>query len=321
MTSRDPLLLSYRTLGMGDLLTAIPALRALRRRFPGHLHVLATSPWLTPLAGLIDAVDTVLPVPELGTVPAQAAGVDVAVNLHGSGPQSHRTLLEQRPRRFIAYHHPEIPATAEGPRWREREHEVARWCRLLADRGIPADPTDLHLQPPGGARGGPDTGPFVVHPGAKAPARRWPAERFSAVAALLAESGHVVVTGSPEERDLATEVARHAGLPASSVLAGRTDLMDLARAVDAARLVVSGDTGVAHLATALATPSVVLFGPTSPDEWGPPEHLRARHRALWAGGSGDPLGDEPHRGLLDIAVDDVIREVSDLLSTMSQRRG
>jgi ADP-heptose:LPS heptosyltransferase len=89
------------------------------------------------------------------------------------------------------------------------------------------------------------------------------------------------------------------------VLAGRTDLMGLAAAVAAAGRVVCGDTGVAHLATALGRPSVVLFGPTPPSAWGPPPD-RPRHRVLWAGRVGDPHAAEPDPGLLEIGVDDVL---------------
>jgi ADP-heptose:LPS heptosyltransferase len=69
--------------------------------------------------------------------------------------------------------------------------------------------------------------------------------------------------------------------------------------------VVSGDTGVAHLATAVRTPSVVLYGPTPPSLWGPPAD-RPWNVALWAGRVGDPHGTTPDRGLLDLTVADVL---------------
>jgi ADP-heptose:LPS heptosyltransferase len=114
----------------------------------------------------------------------------------------------------------------------------------------------------------------------------------------------VVVTGDAGERALALEVAAAAGLPEQAVLAGRTSLLELAAAVSAAARLVCGDTGVAHLATALGTPSVVLFGPTPPAEWGPPPD--PRHAVLWAGRRGDPHADAPDPGLLEIGVDEVV---------------
>jgi ADP-heptose:LPS heptosyltransferase len=86
--------------------------------------------------------------------------------------------------------------------------------------------------------------------------------------------------------------------------------MELAALVADARLVVSGDTGIAHLATAFVTPSVVLFGPTPPFTWGPPGS--GPHVALWAGRLGDPHGQTIDPGLLAITVDDVLAAVDQL---------
>jgi ADP-heptose:LPS heptosyltransferase len=91
------------------------------------------------------------------------------------------------------------------------------------------------------------------------------------------------------------------------VLAGRTSLAELAGVVAAAGRVVCGDTGVAHLATAVGTPSVVLFGPIPPRHWGPPPD--PKHRALWAGLTGNPHSDDTHAGLLAIDVGDVLAEL------------
>jgi hypothetical protein len=74
------------------------------------------------------------------------------------------------------------------------------------------------------------------------------------------------------------DVAVRAGLPIESVI-GDIDLSRLADPVRGSRLVVCGDTGIAHLATAYRTPSVVLFGPQSPARWGPP--ASPLHRILW----------------------------------------
>jgi len=170
---------------------------------------------------------------------------------------------------------------------------VDRWCRLLEFHGVPTDPADLHLDPP--AVPSPAPGAVVVHPGAASGARRWPVDRYAAVAAALRADGHrVVVTAGPGERELA-------GAVGGEVLA--PDLPGLAALVAGAGLVLCGDTGVAHLATAYRTPSVLLFGPTPPAAWGP---RQGPHTVLWAGGTGDPHGAHPDPALLALTTDDVL---------------
>jgi ADP-heptose:LPS heptosyltransferase len=302
-----PLLVAYRALGLGDLLTAVPALRALRDAFAEHRLLLAAPAVLAPLAHLTGAVDEVADTPPLGPPPA---GADLIVNLHGRGPQSHRAILATGPARMIAWANRQA-GWEEGPEWRAGEHEVHRWCRLLAESGIPADPTRLELDPiaagpgPAAARGA-----TVIHPGAASPARRWPAERWAAVARAERAAGRrVLITGSAEELGLAAAVAEAAGVPDGDVLAGRTDLRVLAAVVAAAGRVLCGDTGVAHLATAFGTPSVLLFGPTPPQEWGPPPDRR-QHVVLHRGGCGDPHARSPDPGLLAITVEDVLAAAS-----------
>ncbi|HEY4702003.1 MAG TPA: glycosyltransferase family 9 protein [Streptosporangiaceae bacterium] len=290
--------LLLRALGLGDFLTGVPAYRAVRRAFPRHRVVLAAPAALAPLVPLTGAVDELLPTGELEPIgwagPAPAVGID----LHGRGPASHRLVVCGG----------EHAGGFAGPVWRADEHEVARWCRLCIESGIPADPADLVLRSPGG------TSPSftLVHPGAAAPGRRWPPDRFATVARQLVARDHAVrVTGSEAERGLASRVAQLAGLPERCVLAGRTSLAELAGLVASARLVVSGDTGMSHLATAFARPSVTLFGPVPPAEWGPPR--RARHQMLWAGQPGyhgDPHGVELDPALAAITAEQVIQAVN-----------
>jgi ADP-heptose:LPS heptosyltransferase len=304
-----PRLLAYRALGLGDRLTGVPALRALRRAYPGHRLQLATPRALAPLAQLTGAVDTVLDVRALEPLPRSAHGADVAVNLHGRGPESHAVVRAAAPRRLVAFARDAGP----GPRWRPGEHEVVRWCRLLEESGIPADPADLGLPRPQWPAPTAAAGATLLHPGAASPARRWPAERWAQVArAELAAGRPVVITGDAGERPLALRIAAAAGVDPDRVLAGRTGVAELAAAVAAAARVVCGDTGVAHLATAFCIPSVVLFGPVPPAEWGPPPD-RPRHRALWAGRRGDPHADVPDPGLLAIGSDAAVRELSALV--------
>jgi ADP-heptose:LPS heptosyltransferase len=295
-------ILLLRALGLGDFLTGVPAYRAVRRAFPDHQVVLAAPAALAPLVPLTGAIDELLPTGELEPVPWTGPPPGIGIDLHGRGPASHRLVDALTPRRLIVFGG-EHAGGYHGPEWRPGEHEVARWCRLLTESGIPADPADLVLAPP--AEPGPAC--VLVHPGAAAPGRRWPAERFAAVAGWLADRGHEVrITGSAAEQDLARQVGWLAGLPDDRVLAGQTSLDDLAALVASARLVVSGDTGLSHLAAAFARPSVTLFGPVPPAEWGPPRH--PRHQVLWAaepGYRGDPHAVTLDPALARIATDQV----------------
>ncbi len=306
--SARPTAVVLRPLGLGDLLTGVPAIRAVRAAVPGHRLVLATTAALAPLAGLVDAVDEVLPARELEPLDWDRSPPDLAVDLHGRGPASHVVAAGLHPRRLLTFASPGWP----GPVWYPDEHEVRRWCRLVSEGlGVDADPDALDLAVP--AVPPPVTGAALVHPGAAFPGRRWPAERFAAVARELAAAGHDVrVTGGPAERDLACAVARGAGLGEEAVLAGRTSTLELAATVAAAAVVVSGDTGVAHLATAYRRPSVLLFGPVSPALWGPPP--RPQHVVLWHGdGTGDPWGTELDPALARITVDEVLRALAQVL--------
>jgi ADP-heptose:LPS heptosyltransferase len=305
--------LVLRALGIGDLLVAVPALRGLRHAFPDHRIVLAAPEKLAELVALTGAVDELLPTPGLGAL-RWSYPPGLAVNLHGAGPESIVDLLATRPDTLITHRHPMFPDVA-GPPWQDSVHEVRRWCDLLAWHGIHTDPDDLGLLRPD--LPSPAPGAIVVHPGAGFGSRRWPADRYAEVARQLTRCGRrVVVSGGHDERALAQTVARQAGLPADAVLAGRLGLGDLAALIADAELVISNDTGVGHLATAYGTPSVLLFGPTSPAGWGPPTD-RPQHMVLWAGETGDPFSDTVFPGLLRLSIEDVLAAAD----TVDQRRG
>ena len=314
-------LLVLQALGLGDFLTALPALRALGAALPGHRRVLAMPAALAPLARLAGVADEVVDARPLAPLPPLTPPPDVAVNFHGSGPQSHHVLLATRPRRLFAFAHPDVAESVGGAVFDAEEHVVERWCRLLAGYGIEADATQLELLPPGRrlpvAAPAHARGATVIHPGAASAARRWPAERFAAVARAERHAGRrMIVTGNADERVLATSIARAAGIDEADVYAGRTSLVELAALVAAAGRVVCGDTGVAHLATALRTPSVVLFGPVSPKQWGPPSE-RTWHRVLWTGGTGDPHGATLDAGLAAIGVHDVLAALEELTEAVA----
>lgn len=300
-----------RALGLGDFLTAVPAYRALARAFPAHYRILAAPVSLAPLAEICGDIDEVVDSAPLAPLDPALHGADVAVNLHGRGPQSHRLLLETEPRRLIAFRNDAVGVPADAPAFADDEHEVQRWCRLLRESGVPAQPDDLDLRT--APYCGPHDGAVILHPGASSESRRWPIVRWIELAAQLRRDGYrVVFTGAQAEFRRCRMIARNAGIEIDRVAAGKTTLAELASLVAAARAVVCGDTGIAHLATAVRTPSVVLFGPISPSHWGPPVE-RKRHRVLWRGRLGDPHAPVVDPGLATITVREVRDELDALL--------
>lgn len=275
MSAAPPVALALRAAGIGDLLTAVPALRALAAGLPDHRLLVAAPAWLGDLVALVPGVAGLVPTDGLDAAPGVNAPdrVDLAVNLHGRGPRSHELLLQLRPGRLLAYRCP--PRWGDGPPWGEHEHERVRWCRLVEWAGYAADAAAVGLSHPTAAA--PVAGAAVVHVGGKDERKRIGIDAATAVASALAGRGdRVVITGDAGDLAAAGRVAHGAGLPPQTVLAGRTDLASMAALVAAARVVVSGDTGAAHLATAYGVPSLVLFGPEPPDRWGPPQDVRHR---------------------------------------------
>ncbi|MBU0756355.1 MAG: glycosyltransferase family 9 protein [Planctomycetes bacterium] len=123
-----------------------------------------------------------------------------------------------------------------------------------------------------------DRGPLVVlHPGSgdNFPGRRWPVEKFSRLASLLVNQYQAccVLTGTVPERELALQCEREAGVPLINTV-GRFDIHGLTEFLARADLLVTNDTAPAHLGSALGVPMVAIFGPNTPEIYGPlhPEH-------------------------------------------------
>lgn len=290
-------LVALRAAGVGDLLTAVPALRSLGHH--GASLTLAAPRWLHPLAPLLPGVTNVVDVD--GLVPKMSLAGSVAFNLHGSGPQSHRALLAQSPRDLIAFRCP--PEWEFGPAWFSEdrdEPERHRFARLLEWVGIPVDGDDVSIRVPDVVPA--VTGAVVLHLGGTDRMRRWPPESFAAVARSL-DIDSVVFTGGPGDVSAAHQAAALAGVTQDHVLAGRLTLDEFAALVAAATLVVSGDTGGAHLAYAYRTPSVVIFGPASVGQWGPPPATPCR--IVRGAGTSPPAS--------DVGVEDVIRAAQSVL--------
>lgn len=305
--TRDGGVAVLRALGLGDLLAAVPALRGIARALPDRTITVLTPRALEPLVRAAVPGSLVRGTNRLGEV-CRPRAPDVAVNLHGRGPASTMALRRLHPKRLVAFAMPSLDVA--GPAWCEDEHEIDRWCRLVsATWNRPVSREDLLLPATPGKRAPRPV--VVIHPGAASGSRRWFPQRFAAVASALVNDGCVVVlTGTPHERLRCLQVARLGGPGVDASAVGDTDLAGLCRAIASAQLLVSGDTGVAHVAEAYRTPSVTLFGPTSPRLWGPLDP--GRHVAIWHGDAsgsprpGDPAGAHIDPRLAKITVESVL---------------
>ena len=164
-------------------------------------------------------------------------------------------------------------------------------------------------EPPAGLHGA-----VVVHPGASAPSRRWPAERFARAVELLHERGwQVAVTGSQAERELTRAVAGRFGVD----LGGRLDLPALAALIAGSRVLVCGNTGPAHLAAAVGTPVVSLFSPVVPAaKWAPyrvPHILLGDQHAPCRGTRARQCPVPGHPCLTEVAADVVVAACEQLM--------
>jgi heptosyltransferase-2 len=146
----------------------------------------------------------------------------------------------------------------------------------------------------------------ALAPGAVGPGKRWPTACFAELARRLAKQGAAIwVVGSPAETPLAKEIAEAAG-PRVRDLTG-PDLRNAIIALKAADAAVTNDSGLMHIAAALRTPTVGLFGPTDPRLWGPLNPLAAtleppRNGPCPRCGKSD-CADVRHRRIEDISVD------------------
>ena len=125
---------------------------------------------------------------------------------------------------------------------------------------LPGLPPRFAVIHPGGAR----------NPGVEMLEKRWRIDRYATVARQLSSSGlAVLLSGGDDDLRVTNEVALKAGISPERILAGRVDLRMLAAILSRASLYVGPDTGVSHLAAAVGTPSVAIFGPTNPRRYRP----------------------------------------------------
>lgn len=297
----------FRALVLGDMLCAVPALRALRAGLPRAEIALIGLPPMRELVERLDCIDRFVEFPGYPGLPERACDLhalpgflarmqgerfDLAVQLHGSGGIVN-PLVASFGARLVAGFRDDVawwPREHDAlfVRWPHEGHEIDRLLALTSALGFAPHGRDLDFPLTGADRielravlGDEALGRYAcVHAGSQLPSRRWDVERFAAVADGLVERGlRVVLTGSAGERELVDALARSMRRPALN-LAGRTTLWTLGALVEGAELVLCNDTGVSHIAAALETPSVVVSSGADAARWAP---LAAElHPVLWA---------------------------------------
>ena len=292
---------------LGDVIHAIPVARALRRAQPGiHLAWIVEAREYALLKDHPD-LDTVVPVDtrrwrrlirrpsgvrevvgKIGRLRGRirAARFDVALDLQGLIKSGLLTAYTGAPLRigFTADHCREgLNCLFTNRRVRppaEAVHVVDQYLALLAPLGIPPGPVEFHVPVPARAMLGMDN--FLgeqgvksrdllvaVNPGAGRENKQWPVAHFRRLVDRLASEPNVrvLLLWGPDEVHMARQIRD--GSSARAILAPPTDLHELAALLSRASLMVANDTGPLHLAAALGTPSLGLFGPTRAARNGP----------------------------------------------------
>lgn len=317
----------FRALQLGDMLCAVPALRALRAALPHARIALVGLPWAEQFAARFDqSIDVFHSFPGDAALPEQAVRegeladfyrqvqarqYSLAIQLHGSGEISN-DIVRRFGARLNAGYVPSHSLTGVGDcffPYPETGPEPTRLLDLMALLGAPASDATLEFPIRGqeweelrnsGLAADLVPGTYLcIHPGARFRDKCWPPQNFANVADQLSQAFglQVILTGSHKEGDLTQAVIRHMNTPAIDT-ASPLSIGAMAALMRGARLLVCNDTGVSHIAAGMRLKSVVVFSKADIGRWAPLD--RQLHRCLW-----DPEGKK---------TDEVIREAHALLS-------
>ncbi|HBT32195.1 MAG TPA: LPS biosynthesis glycosyltransferase [Pusillimonas sp.] len=286
----------FRALNLGDMLCAVPALRALRRTLPNaHITLIGLDSARTFVNHFRHYTDELVQFPGDPAFPEQevyerelprfyrdmrSRKFDLVLQMHGSGQQSNTIVRAMEPVAWAGFV-PEQSLGDEGllMRWPDDLPEIHRYLALLNHLGIndTDDTLELPLHKSDHAQANALINQYAldlqrtvfIHPGARLPSRRWPLERFAAVGSSLAAKGwHITVTGSQNEDSLAHALSHHISYPIKN-LCGLTTLGMLGSLLQRGRLLICNDTGISHVAASVNLPSVVIASGSDVKRWAP----------------------------------------------------
>lgn len=300
----------FRALHLGDMLCAVPALRAIRTSLPNAHITLIGLPWAIQFAQRFARfIDDFAAFPGHPSFPEQAVrmdeiasfydamrsrGFDLAVQMHGSGTTCNQVIREFGARITAGFAPADasaldyfLPYPASGP-------EPLRLLRLAQFLGAEhagdelefplCDDDEREMKGTCVAASLEPESYICIHPGADTLQKCWPPECFAEIGDRLHHEFNlqVVLTGSANEANLAAAVARHMKVKAINATVPLS-IGATASLISGARLLVCNDTGMSHIAAALKVSSVVIFRTAGMQRWAP---LNQRlHRCVW-----DPYG-------------------------------
>lgn len=298
---------------LGDVVLSLPALRAIREKFPHARITVAVGKPGAPIVELSGYADATMPVDRVGLrdgfVPmslvriarfvkeVRRAKFDFVIDLHslsetnllGFLSGASQRLYARRPGRSLDYlsnFRPQPPIEDNSP----SKHAIDRYLDVLIPLGIKDVPRfpRLRTRPEDDAaieqmlkkeKADQEIMLVGLFPGAGHPGRRWPLERFSELADMLVRNDgvRVIVFAGPEERAFVKEM--RAAFPRATVFFDRLTIPQLAAALVRLSVFVSNDTGPMHIATAVGTSVVALLDRPTPNSFIP---IEDRHRVLYS---------------------------------------
>ena len=285
--------LVVRLRSVGDTVLATPSLRALRRFLPGARLDLLLEDWVAPLLEGFEEIDRVITLARKGGTPARlrlaralrAERYDLVYDLHGGSTAALLSRATGARRRvgYRDYRYSFLQTDAAPPSselWgREKTHSAEQQLALLGWTGVPVSDRPrarLAVTPAAAGRvgqrlraAGLGQAPFaLMHPAAAFDTKTWAAANFARVAEHLAARGlQTIAVAAPHESKVADAVAAQS----RARVATFTDLTlpEVNALAARARLFVGNDSGIAHIASAMSVPAVVVFGSSNVAHWRP----------------------------------------------------
>jgi ADP-heptose:LPS heptosyltransferase len=279
-------ILALRPNAIGDFMFSLPALHALRHSYPHAKIVLIGKQWhaefLRGRPGPVDEVIVMPPFPGVEAAPdaqvdpeaargfvsaMRAANFDLAVQMYGGGRHSNAFIMGLGAKLTIGAKTPDAAPLDRSIAYGDFSNRRLELLQVVALAGAEPCPMACEVEVTEndrclGARAVPEMPGqrlVVLHPGAGDPRRRWPAERYAAVADALASRGALIaISGTDAEAALAQAIVGHMRHDALD-LSGRLPLPALCGLLERAVMMISNDTGPLHLALALGTPAVGVF--------------------------------------------------------------